>query len=266
MDKIGRYVIKKKIAEGGMATIYLAEDPAIRRDVAVKLFKKGSFGGDRKALEMVYAEAQSQGTLSHPNICVIYDTVEEQGIPSIVMEYLDGSSLATLLGQSVRFAPGEVLEIMLELCAALEYAHGKGVVHRDIKPGNIIRLKDGRIKLTDFGIAQVVGGAGRASSGRGFGTPGYMSPEQAEGGKVDHRTDIFSAGVVMYELLTGAKAFKGKTGTEYRAELSRMDMAPPSRLSPEVPAELDAIVFKALALKADSRYRTAAELDRKSVV
>lgn len=260
MESIGRYLIKRKLAEGGMATIYLAEDPNIRREVAVKLFKKSSFHGDEKSLRMVYAEAQSQGTLSHPNICVIYDTAEERGIPYIVMELLDGPSLAGLLGQSRRFTVPEVLDMMIELCAALEYAHAKGVVHRDIKPGNIIRLGNGHIKLTDFGIAQVIGGSARKGAGHGFGTPGYMSPEQADGRAADHRTDIFSAGVLLYELLTGTKAFKGKTSTDYRSEIGRMDIPAPSQLAAGIPSELDAVVIKAMARNPDSRYRNASEM------
>lgn len=259
METIGRYRIKKPLGRGGMAEVFLAHDPLIKRDVAVKVFNAESFHGGRASLDVFHREAESAGRLSHPNIVTIYDIGEDRGVPFIVMEYLAGPSLAALLGQAVHFPFAEAAAVVIQLCSALEYAHRNGVVHRDIKPGNIIRLADGTVKLTDFGIARMIGGPGRGDARAGAGTPGYMSPEEIDGGRVDARSDIFSAGVILYELLTGRRAFKGAGLEEIHRQIAKLELAALSKVERGVPPGADAVVFRAMAFEPDRRYQGASD-------
>lgn len=259
MEKIGRYLAKQEIGQGGMATVYLGEDPKIKRDVAIKLFNYEAFKGDKTTLELFYKEAESAGKLSHPNIVTIYDIGEDKGIPYIVMEYLEGKSLASLLEHSFHFSFEDALDITIQLCSALEYAHKKRVIHRDIKPGNIILLSDGTIRLTDFGIAKVIGSSSKKDLGSKVGTPGYMSLEQIDDKPVDYRTDIFSSGIIFYELLTAKRAFKGKTLEEMRRKIIKMDLIPPSQKDRTIPVETDEVVFRAIASNPEERYQKISE-------
>ena len=259
MDKIGRYQVKKKIGQGGMASVYLAQDPVIKRDIAIKLFNYEAFRGNKKSIELFYLEVEAIGKLSHNGIVTIHDIGEENGVPFLVMEYLEGRTLSSYLSESYYFSPQDALDIIIQLCSALEYAHKKRLVHRDIKPGNIMLLPDGGIKLMDFGIAKLVGGGGAGDLASGVGTPGYISPEQLDGKTVDYRTDIFSSGVILYELLTGVKAFTGKSTEELRRQMAKLDLVPPSLKDKRVPPELDEIVFRALALNPEDRFSNIIE-------
>jgi serine/threonine-protein kinase len=261
---LGRYEILRELGQGAMGTVYLGRDPKINRDVAIKTLNfrnlEAQQVGEIKA--RFFREAEAAGRLNHSNIVTIYDAGEEHDLAYMAMEFLPGDTLAAHCQRDKLLAPAEVLRIAADIAAALDYAHEHEVVHRDIKPSNIMLLPDGRIKVTDFGIARVVS-ASQTQTGVVLGTPSYMSPEQVAGKKVDGRSDLFSLGVVCYELLCGEKPFTGENLGALMYSISNGDYAP---LAERAPKKLSAccldIVTKLLSKAVSRRYKTAAEVEQ----
>jgi eukaryotic-like serine/threonine-protein kinase len=255
----GRYRIERKLGAGGMADVYLAEDQELGRGVAIKILN-GRHANDGQFIERFRREAKNAAALNHPNIVSIYDRGEAEDTYYIAMEYLDGRTLKELIvghGQApVRVA----VEYARQILSALRFAHRHGIVHRDIKPHNVLVDREGRVKVTDFGIARA-GTSQMTETGSIVGTAQYLSPEQARGGEVDQRSDLYSLGVVLYELLTGKTPFEGDTPVEIAMKhLSNTPQAP-SELRPDIPPELDMVVLRALAKDPDERYQSADEME-----
>src|SRR6266508_1382510 len=257
-----RYEIKRGIARGGMAQVYLARDQLLDRPVAIKvLFPE--FARDPSFVERFRREAQAAANLSHPNIVAIYDWGQERGTYFIVMEYIEGRSLRELIHADGPLPPAQAAEIGAEIAEALAFAHRSGVVHCDIKPGNVLITEAGRVKVTDFGIARATqGDTGEAltQTGAVMGTATYFSPEQAQGLPVDGRSDVYSLGVVLYEMVTGAPPFTGESPVAVAYKHVREDPEPPAARAPDLPPDLQHIILTAMAKDADSRYQTADEL------
>jgi serine/threonine-protein kinase len=254
-----RYVIKRKLGSGGMAVVYLAEDQELGRRVALKLLDE-RHAADEQFVERFRREAQSAAGLNHPNIVSIFDRGLAEGTYYIAMEYLDGRTLKELL---VRNGPTPIpiaIDYARQILGALSFAHRHGIVHRDIKPHNIVVGSDGRLKVTDFGIARS-GASQMTEAGSIVGTAQYLSPEQARGAPVDPRSDIYSLGIVLYEMLTGNVPFTGDTPVEIAMKHLSQVPEPPSKLRDDVPHELDAVVMRALAKDPDQRYASAEEMD-----
>jgi len=254
-----RYVIKRKLGSGGMADVYLAEDQELGRRVALKLLDE-RHASDEQFVERFRREAQSAAGLNHPNIVSIFDRGRAEGTYYIAMEYLDGRTLKELI---VRNGPTPVpiaIDYARQILGALAFAHRNGIIHRDIKPHNIIVGTDGRLKVTDFGIARS-GTSQMTEAGSIVGTAQYLSPEQARGAPVDPRSDLYSLGIVLYEMLTGKVPFTGDTPVEIAMKHLSQVPEPPSALRPEVPHDLDAVVMRALAKDPDQRYASAEEMD-----
>ncbi|MGH8764276.1 MAG: serine/threonine-protein kinase, partial [Burkholderiales bacterium] len=213
--RIGRYDIERLLGEGAMGVVYEGKDTRLHRKVAVKTILKSALDSDSaKEYSMRFRrEAQAVARLNHPNIVQVFDFAEEGDIAYIVMEFVKGRELKHFFDAKESFELKEVVHIMGELCDALHFAHEAGVIHRDIKPANVMIDTQGRVKLTDFGVARITDSdrtvSERTQAGAVIGTPSYMSPEQIQGNTLDRRTDIFSAGVILYEFLTGAKPFQG---------------------------------------------------------
>src|SRR4029079_19538240 len=253
--QIGRYQIVRTLGEGGMGAVYLAQDPAIERLVAIKLMRQGF---DASQLRDRFArEARSIGRLHHPNIVTIFDVGEHAGEPFIAMEYVEGQTLGTLIRERPSFPLLRKLRLIDGLCAGLHYAHRAGVIHRDIKPANVMVTPDETVKILDFGIARApTGGATLAgtASGTVLGTLNYMSPEQLSGQKVDHRTDIFSVGAVFYELLTGRMAFPGDIQSGVLHLILVGSPEPLKQLTPSVADDVFAMVDRCLEKLPERRY------------
>jgi len=255
----GRYLIERKLGSGGMADVYLAEDQELGRRVALKLLNE-RHANDEQFVERFRREAQSAAGLNHPNIVSIFDRGRAEGTYYIAMEYLDGRTLKELL---VRNGPTPVpiaIDYARQILSALAFAHRNGIVHRDIKPHNIVVRQDGRLKVTDFGIARS-GASQMTEAGSIVGTAQYLSPEQARGAPVDARSDLYSLGIVLYEMLTGKVPFTGDAPVEIAMKHLTAVPEPPSKLRPGVPHDLDAIVMRALAKDPDQRYGSAEEMD-----
>ena len=262
IQRIGRYEVECLAGEGATAMVYRARDPEIGRTVAIKVLKKEA-AVDQDYLGRFQREAQSAGTISHPHIVTIYDVGKVNDAPYITMEYLDERSLKDLLASGPKPTLKEVLRIGIQLAGALDYAHQRGVIHRDVKPANILLLKNGEtVKLTDFGIARVQGGDAlqQTEVGMVMGTPQYMSPEQVAGNVVDGRSDLFSLGAILYELLTGQKAFDNDNVARLMLQIMQQDPAPIGQLAPEVPTGMQRIVRKLMNKRPEQRYARGAQV------
>jgi len=256
---IGRYHILEQIGEGGMATVYKAFDTRLEREVAVKVLRAGLFGVE--VLERVHKrferEAKAVAKLAHPNIVRVHDYGEHQGQPYLVMEYLSGGTLKALLGKPTHWR--EAVELLIPVAQALEYAHEHRVVHRDIKPSNILLTAKGQPMLTDFGIAKILDledGQTLTAAGVGVGTPEYMAPEQGLGKDVDGRADIYSLGVVLYEMITGRKPYQADTPMAVVLKQMTDPLPRPSSYVPGLPAPVEQLLFKAMTKEPKNRYET----------
>jgi serine/threonine-protein kinase len=260
LNQLGKYKVLEVLGKGAMGVVYKGFDPLIERSVALKTIRKELID-QHLAGEIVARfknEAQAAGRLNHPGIVAIYDYGEDENAAYIAMEFVQGRSLRECLALRESFNLPSIVGFMGQLLQALDYAHDHGVVHRDIKPANIIMMANGKLKVADFGIARI-DRSSLTSVGSIMGTPSYMSPEQYAGQVVDRRTDVFSAGIVFYELLTGRKPFEGSPDT-IGYKICHEPHRPPSELRPPgVPQVFDAVVNRALAKKPSDRYFTAGE-------
>jgi eukaryotic-like serine/threonine-protein kinase len=255
----GRYRILRKLGTGGMANVYLAEDEVLGRRVAIKILND-RHAGDDQFVERFRREAKNAASLSHPNIVSIYDRGEAEGTYYIAMEYLDGRSLKELI---VARGPAPIhlaVDYARQILAAIRFAHRHGIVHRDIKPHNVLVDGEGRLKVTDFGIARA-GVSQMTEAGSIIGTAQYLSPEQAKGASVDQTSDLYSVGVVLYELLTGVVPFSGDTPVEIAMKHLSTIPEPPSAKRADVPRDLDMVVMRALGKDPSERYQSAEEMD-----
>ena len=260
--KAGRYEILGELGRGGMGVVYRAKDPSIGRTVAVKIIQLSEEGTGMSHAQLVegfQTEARAAGLLTHPNIVVIYDVGESDGVYYITMELVNGKSLQSMLDSGEKFSLPRLLRIMEQVCSALQLAHDHGVVHRDIKPANIMLTSDDFVKITDFGTAKIMQyGASQQTSA--MGTPGYMSPEQIKGKAVDGRTDIFSLGVMLYEITTGQKPFKGQDIATILYHILNEEPVPPHQANPNIPLGVSSTILKALTKSPHLRYENCREL------
>ena len=268
LDRVGRYRVEALIGEGAMADVYRAFDPGIHRTLAIKILR-AEFRQNREYAGRFLREAKAAGALNHPNIVTIYDVGEVDGYPYIAMELIEGQPLNEVVRDRGKMPSSEVISIGLQLAEALRYAHGLGVVHRDIKPSNIMLLKDElSIKILDFGIARVAesdipydeGDALKTQIGQVLGSPRYMSPEQALGRDLDGRSDLFSVGVVLYELITGKKAFSGVSQATLAIQITQEEPPALAETASNAPRGLQFIINKLLAKRPERRFRDGAQL------
>jgi len=262
MEKAGRYEIVQEIGRGARGVVYKAFDPVIGRTVAIKtILSQGLAEGDFAAFRARFQfEAQSAGMLTHPNIVTVYDYGEEQGMLYLAMEYLEGKPLHELLKGQKMLPLATIVPIVEQVGSALDFAHSHHIIHRDVKPANIMILDSGPVKVMDFGAAKIAATTLATRTGQLLGTPNYMSPEQAKGRAVDGRSDLFSLGVVLYELLTGEKPFYGESVTTVIYKVVHETPIPPRELDPTIHPGLSSVVSKALAKSPDDRYQTCREL------
>lgn len=267
-QKIGRYEIMDELGRGAMGSVFRAKDPAMGRTVAVKTILPSVLASEdgKEFRERFYQEARAAGALAHPGIVPMFDVGEDQGTPYLVMEYVSGQTLAQSMRQGGLSTLDRVCEIGQQLAEALAYAHRNGIVHRDIKPTNVLltaREVYGveRAKITDFGVAKL-SSSNLTSTGRMVGTPSFMPPEQFTGAPVDGRTDIFSLGVILYWMTTGEQPFAGETMTSVSYKVVHTDPIPPSKLNPAVSSSLEAVILKCLAKNPADRFQTGDDLAR----
>ncbi len=258
--KIGRFEVISEIGRGAMGVVYDAVDPILERVVAIKTINMALDPAEKDHYEKRFTiEARAAGSLNHPNIVTIYDIGRSGDLAYMAMEFLEGRELKDLMAAN-EVSVDRALDIGAQVADGLAYAHAREVVHRDIKPANIMILSDGRVKITDFGIARMRTADVRTQTGVVLGSPRYLSPEQVLGKQSDARVDIFSLGVIVYEMATGQPPFKGPDVSSLMYQIVHLDPAPPSTLNPRVPPMLDLILAKALAKNPDERYGGIAEL------
>ncbi|HEX7270679.1 MAG TPA: serine/threonine-protein kinase [Casimicrobiaceae bacterium] len=260
IDHIGKYEIRRELGRGAMGVVYEGYDPAIKRLVALKTIRADQLAGENAEamIARFRREAQAAGRLNHPNIVSIYDFGEDGAISYIAMELIKGRELKECFESNERFRLADIVRIMGQILGALGYSHRQGVVHRDVKPANIFLLPDAAVKVADFGIAHLES-SNLTQVGTVIGTPSYMSPEQIMGLPVDGRSDLFSAGVILYQFLTGERPFAGSTATTTMQKVLKEDPLAPSTLNVQLPPALDAVVRKALAKRMEDRFQTAQE-------
>jgi serine/threonine-protein kinase len=258
---LGRYRIEKELGQGAMGTVYLGSDPKINRQVAIKTLSYRQIDPDQLAQVKArfFREAEAAGRLNHPQIVTIYDVGEENDLAYLAMELLDGRDLSYYCQTKNLLPVARVIGLLAQVARAIDYAHRQGVVHRDLKPANIIVVKDWQVKVVDFGVARVVSSS-RTETGVILGTPSYMSPEQIAGKQVDGRSDLFSLGVVMYELLSGVKPFQGDSLTALMYNISNCNYRPLNEINPRIPKGCQAILGRLLLKGTGRRYRSAAVL------
>lgn len=262
LKNLGRYELVRVLGKGAMGVVYEARDPNLDRRVAIKTIAVDALG-EREALEYearFRTEARSAARLQHPHIVSVYDSDRDLDVAYLVMELVSGRDLKDHLDHGARYTLEQTAALIDDLLSALDYAHRQNIVHRDIKPANLLIESSGRVKLTDFGVARIQDSADATrTQGTLVGTLKYMSPEQVQGQKVDSRSDLFSAGVVLYQLLTGTRPFDGANDFEVMRNIATQEHAPPSHHNPSLPADIDRVVARALAKAREQRYATAAE-------
>ncbi|WP_328464092.1 Stk1 family PASTA domain-containing Ser/Thr kinase [Actinoplanes sp. NBC_00393] len=262
----GRYQVGELLGYGGMAEVHKGRDLRLGRDVAIKMLRS-DLARDATFQERFRREAQNSAALNHPAIVAVYDTGEEisatgEKLPFIVMEFVNGRTLKEVLAQEQRIQPRRALEMIADICAALEFSHRHGIIHRDIKPGNVMITQNGQVKVMDFGIARALasGATTMTQTSAVIGTAQYLSPEQARGESVDARSDVYAAGCVLFELVVGHPPFVGDSPVSVAYQHVREDPRPPSTIVRDLPPEIDAIVLKALAKNPLNRYQSAQEM------
>jgi serine/threonine protein kinase len=256
LSQIGKYPVLSKLGEGATSEVYLCHDPFNHRDVAIKVAFPETFQDPERGnlyRKLFVTEASLAGKLQHPHICQIYDAVADEKLHYIVMQYVDGGTLEKFCRPETLLEVERIVEIIFKCTRALEFAHKLGITHRDIKPANILYSGDTDVKVTDFGAALIA--TGETTQVAAVGSPAYMSPEQVKERELDHRTDIYSMGVVMYHLLTGRLPFQGANNFSLLYQITSVEAEPPSAFRPEVPPALDAIVLRAMAKDLEKRYR-----------
>ncbi len=253
----GRYRLLREVGTGGMGQVFLAEDAFLHRQVAVKVLR-GDLARNPDFVERFRREATAAAKLSHPNVVAIYDVGEEDGASYLVMEYVEGETLQAHLSRSGPVGPEQTAYIGAQVAAALEHAHARGVIHRDIKPANILLTRDGTAKVTDFGIARAVSDATVVNTGGLLGSAYYLSPEQARGGYTDEKSDLYSLGVVLYEMVTGQVPFSGDTMVAVAMKHLRERAPDPRELNREVPESLQEVIHRALQKDPGRRCASAA--------
>lgn len=261
--RLGRYLVQSELGRGAMGVVYKATDTVLERTVAVKTV---NIALERESAERYearfYQEARAAGSLNHPNIVTIYDVGKAGDVVFMAMEYIDGPELRSLIGEGRALPVAQAVSIAAQVADGLGYAHQHGVVHRDIKPANIMLPAEGPVKITDFGIARMRGVGDLTQTGMMLGSPKYMSPEQVIGKRADHRSDIFSLGVILYEMLTGVTPFNGENVTALMYQIVNFAPPAPSAVNAAVPELLDFIVAKMLAKALEERYQSAEEAAR----
>jgi eukaryotic-like serine/threonine-protein kinase len=257
-----RYQLLEQLGKGGMAIVYRARDTMLERSVAVKVLRE-SYSRDEAFLSRFRQEAKAAANLSHPNIVTVHDFGLDNGQLFIVMEYIPGTDLKTLILQRGRFTPEEAVPLLIQACAGLGYAHRAGLVHCDVKPQNMLVTPDMRLKVTDFGIARALSTIHpKEQSDVIWGSPQYFSPEQASGAAPSPASDVYSLGVIMYEMLTGSLPFHGNTPAELAHLHIEAEPVPISEMLPDIPPVLEQIQAKVLSKEPSQRYRTADQLGR----
>ena len=260
ISQLGRYEIVGELGQGAMGVVYKAKDPLIDRMVAIKTINLNMALEEKEEYEArFYQEAKAAGRLNHPNIVTIYDVGESGDVAYIAMEFLQGRELRDILNDDARLPVDQVLDIVVQVAQGLAYAHEHGIVHRDVKPSNIMVIRDGHAKITDFGIARMMSSSVRTQTGMVLGSPKYMSPEQVMGKAIDQRSDIFSLGVMLYEMLTGQSPFNGENVNAIMYQILNAVPQPLGNLDPALPGMLNFIIAKALSKDPDDRYQNANE-------
>jgi serine/threonine protein kinase len=255
----GRYQIIEELGRGGMGKVYKAQDTEIKEKIALKLIKP-EISSDKKTIERFQNELKLARKISHRNVCRMHDLGKSEGNYFITMEYVDGENLKGMIRMMGQLSSGKTISIAKQVCEGLSEAHRIGVVHRDLKPSNIMIDKDGNAKIMDFGIARSLTGKGITGVGVMIGTPEYMSPEQVESKEIDQRSDIYSLGVILYEMVTGQVPFEGDTpysiGVKHKSEVPRN----PKEINPQISDDLNRMILKCLEKEKDKRYQSAGEL------
>jgi eukaryotic-like serine/threonine-protein kinase len=269
VTRIGRFYITRELGRGTVGCVYLGHDPVIGRDIAIKTYHPRLTPTERNRCELQFInEARAAGLLSHPHIVTVYDASVENGTSYIAMEYLRGQELNKILDSGHRFTPDDVASIVWKIADALNHAHQRGVIHRDVKPANIFMVADDQPKLVDFGIARAPNRVAEKNANpddpvtllvgnRVLGTPNYMSPEQAVGKSVDAHTDIYSLGAVMYEMLAGRKPFHSSSADKLLQQIAHKTPPAPHEVDHRIPLALSEIVMKAMSKRPEKRYETA---------